>query len=42
MPVVVGNGQRIFEDVEASSLKLTLTDVPKLGNGSVVLTYIPG
>ena len=42
MPVVVGNGQRIFEDVEASSLKLTLTDVRKLRNGSVVLTYIPG
>ena len=42
MPVVVGNGQRIFEDVEASSLKLTLTDVRELGNGSVVLTYIPG
>ena len=42
MPVVVGNGQRIFEDVEASSLNLTLTDVRKLGNGSVVLTYIPG
>jgi dihydrofolate reductase len=42
MPVVVGNGQRIFEDVDASSLKLTLTDVRKLGNGSVVLTYIPG
>ena len=42
MPVVVGSGQRIFEDVEASSLKLTLTDVRKLRNGSVVLTYIPG
>jgi dihydrofolate reductase len=42
MPVVVGNGQRIFEDVEASSLTLTLTDVRKLGNGSVVLTYVPG
>jgi dihydrofolate reductase len=42
MPVVVGNGQRIFEDVEASSLELTLTDVRTLGNGSVVLTYIPG
>ena len=37
-----GHGQRMFEDVEASSLKLTLTDVRKLGNGSVVLTYIPG
>ena len=42
MPVVVGSGQRIFEDVETSSLKLTLTDVHKLRNGSVVLTYILG
>jgi dihydrofolate reductase len=42
MPVVVGSGQRIFEDVETSSLKLTLTDVHKLRNGSVVLTYRPG
>ena len=37
MPVVVGSGQRIFEDVETRSLKLTLTDVHKLRNGSVVL-----
>lgn len=42
MPVVVGSGQRIFEDVDTSSLKLTLTDVHKLRNGSVALTYIPG
>jgi dihydrofolate reductase len=42
MPVVVGSGQRIFEDVEPSSLRLNLTDVRRLGNGSVVLTYIPG
>lgn len=42
MPLVVGSGQRIFEDVDTSSLKLTLTDVHKLRNGSVVLTYIPG
>jgi dihydrofolate reductase len=42
MPVVVGSGQRIFEDVEPSSLSLNLTDVRKLRNGSVVLTYIPG
>src|SRR5215208_5260036 len=41
-PVVVGSGQRIFEDVEASSLKLTLTDTTRLRNGSVVLTYVPG
>jgi dihydrofolate reductase len=42
MPVVVGSGQRIFEGVEASSLKLKLTDTTRLRNGSVVLTYIPG
>jgi dihydrofolate reductase len=42
MPVVVGSGQRIFEGLETSSLKLTLTDVRKLGNDSAVLTYIPG
>ena len=42
MPVVVGKGQRIFEGVDPSSLKLALTDVGKLRNGSVVLTYIPG
>ena len=40
MPVVVGGGQHIFEDVE-TSLKLTLSDVDKLRNGSVVLTYTP-
>jgi dihydrofolate reductase len=39
MPVVVGSGQRIFEDVETSSLELTLTDVHKLHNGSVVVSY---
>jgi dihydrofolate reductase len=41
MPVVVGSGQRIFEDIDTSSLNLTLTDVSRLRNGSVVLTYIP-
>jgi dihydrofolate reductase len=41
MPVIVGSGQRIFEGVEPSSLNLTLTDVRKLGNGSVILTYVP-
>jgi dihydrofolate reductase len=42
MPVVVGSGQRIFEDVETSSLKLTLGDVNKLRSGAVVLSYILG
>jgi hypothetical protein len=42
MPVVVGTGQRLFEDVDTSSLKLTLTDVHELRNGSVVVTYTLG
>jgi dihydrofolate reductase len=42
MPVVVGSGQRMFDGVETSSLKPTLTDVNKLHNGSVVLTYTLG
>jgi dihydrofolate reductase len=41
MPVVVGTGQRLFEDVDTSSLELTLTDVRKLANSSVILTYTP-
>jgi dihydrofolate reductase len=41
MPVVVGSGQRLFEDVNTSSLDLTLTDVRKLANGSGILTYVP-
>jgi len=41
MPAVVGTGQRLFEDVDTSSLHLTLTDVHKLANGSAILTYIP-
>jgi dihydrofolate reductase len=41
MPVVVGSGQRIFEDIDSSSLSPTLTNVDRLRNGSVVLTYIP-
>ena len=41
MPVVVGTGQRLFEDIDTSSLQLTLTDVHELDNGSVILTYTP-
>jgi dihydrofolate reductase len=41
MPVVVGTGQRLFEDVGTSSLELTLTDVRKLANSSIILTYVP-
>jgi dihydrofolate reductase len=41
IPVVVGSGQRLFEDVDASSLKLELTDVRRLANDSAILTYVP-
>lgn len=41
MPVVVGRGQRLFEDIDTSALQLGLVDVRKLGNSSVILTYIP-
>ena len=41
MPAVVGTGQRLFEGVDTSSLELTLTDVRKLANSSVILTYVP-
>jgi dihydrofolate reductase len=41
MPVVVGAGQRLFEDIDPSSLKLALADVRKLAGGSVILTYVP-
>jgi dihydrofolate reductase len=40
-PVVAGAGQRLFEDVDTSSLRLKLTGVNRLGNGSVILTYLP-
>jgi dihydrofolate reductase len=42
MPIVVGTGQRLFEDVDVSSLELTLTDIRRLANGTVILTYVPG
>ncbi len=41
MPIVVGSGQRLFEDVDTTSLELTLTDVRKLANSSVILSYVP-
>jgi dihydrofolate reductase len=41
MPVAVGTGQRLFEDIDATSLHLQLADVRKLEGGSVILTYLP-
>jgi dihydrofolate reductase len=40
-PVVVGAGQRLFEDVDTSTLELKLMDEKSLDNGSVILTYAP-
>jgi dihydrofolate reductase len=40
-PVVAGAGQRLFEDVDTSGLRLKLTGHRKLENGSVILTYAP-
>jgi len=40
-PVVAGPGQRLFEGVDTSGLGLGLTDVRRLENGSVILTYAP-
>jgi dihydrofolate reductase len=42
MPVVVGAGQRLFEDVDTSGLDLRLTGQRQLTNGSVILAYAPG
>lgn len=39
MPVVVGTGQRLFEDVDTSSLRLRLTGERRFRNGVVILSY---
>jgi dihydrofolate reductase len=39
VPVTTGPGQRLFEDVGATDLKLTGTRT--LSTGVVVLTYVP-
>jgi dihydrofolate reductase len=41
MPVVVGAGQRLFEDVDTSALDLRLTGERRLENGTVILSYAP-
>ena len=40
-PVVAGAGQRLFQDVDTSNLRLKLTEMTRLDNGSVILTYLP-
>ena len=39
IPVVVGTGQRLFQSIDASSLKLRMIDERRLSNGSAVLSY---
>ncbi len=41
MPVVIGAGQRLFENIDPSAARLDLTDVHRFANGSVILTYTP-
>ena len=41
VPVTAGTGPRLFEDIDTSSLEFTLTDVRRLGGGSVTLSYTP-
>ena len=41
MPVVVGTGQRLFEGIDTSSLKLALADARKLANGPAILIFLP-
>ena len=41
-PVVAGAGQRLFERVDASSLKLRMIDEHRMANGSVILSYAVG
>jgi dihydrofolate reductase len=41
MPVLVGDGRRLFEGVDTAGLDLRLTGTRAFQNGSVMLTYIP-
>lgn len=41
MPVVIGAGQRNFEDIDPAATRLDLTAVHRFTNGSVILTYTP-
>jgi dihydrofolate reductase len=41
MPVVIGDGQRIFQHIDPAAVRLDLTGVRRLVNDSVILTYTP-
>jgi hypothetical protein len=40
-PVVVGDGQRLFEEIDLAKLRFELTDLRKLDNGSAILIVLP-
>jgi dihydrofolate reductase len=40
MPVIVANGQRLYDAINPASLKLKLEAQKVFGNGSVLLTYV--
>jgi dihydrofolate reductase len=40
-PIAVGSGQRLFEGIDTSQLKLRLTGTKSFANGIVILTYVP-
>jgi len=39
--LTVGSGQRLFEGIDTTHLKLKLTGTTKFTNGIVMLTYVP-
>src|SRR5205814_7017167 len=41
MPVIVGQGQRLYEGVDPASLRLRLESQEALSNGSIILRYRP-
>jgi len=41
MPVIVGQGQRLYEGVDPSALKLRLESQKTFSNGGVILSYRP-
>jgi len=40
-PIAVGSGQRLFDGIDATHLKLALTGTKTFNNGIVILTYVP-
>ncbi|HEX6565089.1 MAG TPA: hypothetical protein VF020_12435, partial [Chthoniobacterales bacterium] len=41
MPTWTGHGQRLFEYVDPTTLKLDLLSTHPFRNGSIILTYAP-